>query len=587
MVRRSALWMAALLAMLATVSAWAAEDVFHAIPSDALAFAAANRIAETSGKVRAVARQVGAPPVGLLEMAKAVTGANKGIDDTRAAGFVVMANKDPKGEPAPVFLIPVSNYKEFLEAWDAKPDEKEKIVELSIAGQPMLVAQRGDYAAISPKERNFREGLEKLLAAKQSVADEYPQILPWLTENDVVAVATSRGVKLASEALRQQLQQMEEMFSRMNVDQNGPSPIMILQVYAKVLQWAEKEIDTVGVAVRVDKQGAVHLSKRARFVKDSQFAASMAKLQPLEKGPLAGIPAGPFMLAGGGPWSDSVGQGMLAFQSDLMKKSFRMSYGLDEKQAEELAKKALDTPKGIHSLSMLMGTGQPGEPVLGSFLALYNVDDAAKYLDEYQKYIAAMNDSAKATDAASAKKLFTVKKTEVAGRPAVENEMAIPLPPNTAGVPNVEEKMGKLLGPGGKFKTVLVAIDDHTVALTFTGRAPLIARAIAAAKNSSDNLTADPEIVKTAALLPAGAQWVAYFNPNGAVAFAKWIVDAMTDEGGAKPNIPDFPAVPPIGIAAKAIPGELQVETVVPSAVLDAIGKYVGLVRSAEHPEVP
>ena len=105
-------------------------------------------------------------------------------------------------------------------------------------------------------------------------------------------------------------------------------------------------------------------------------------------------------------------------------------------------------------------------------------------------------------------------------------------------------------------------------------------RAIAALKQPADSLTADPEVAKTAAMLPAGSPWVGYFSPSGAVAFAKWVVNAMSEEGGYKPNIPDFPASPPIGIAAKGLPGQLQIEAVVSPAVLEAIGKYVGLVQS-------
>ncbi len=167
--------------------------------------------------------------------------------------------------------------------------------------------------------------------------------------------------------------------------------------------------------------------------------------------------------------------------------------------------------------------------------------------------------------------------------------MVIPTPPQAAGLPGFEENMSKIFGVrGGKMKILLVAVDKHNVAINFTGRAPTIMRAIAAMKKPSDSLASDAEIAKTAALLPAGAQWVGYFNPSGAVAFAKSFIDAMIGETGFnKPNIPDFPASLPIGIAAKATPGQLQVETVVPSSVLDAVGKYVGLVQSAEHPEVP
>ena len=229
--------------------------------------------------------------------------------------------------------------------------------------------------------------------------------------------------------------------------------------------------------------------RATRFVKKSEFSTSLAKLLPIEKGPLTGLPSGPFVLVGGGPWSDSLAHGISGFQSGLMKKSFRMTYGLDEKQAEQLAKKALDTPKGVHALSMLMGTGQPGEPIMGDMLFLYQVNSATKYLEDYEKHLAAMNESGndlgkkdtekkdtekkdKDADAAPAKKLFPAKKTQVGGRPAVEYEMPAPPPPKFAPVPGFDEKMVKIFGPGGKIKTLLVAIDDHTIALSFTGRTP-------------------------------------------------------------------------------------------------------------------
>jgi hypothetical protein len=580
--------MTAALAVLAATSAWAAEDVFHVIPSDALAFGAANRIAETSGKVQKIAKQVGAPAVSVLDLAKAFTGATKGIDDARAAAFVVMPGKDSKSEPVPVFLIPVADYKQFLASWDAKPGEKgEKVVEVMIAGAPVLIGQRGSYAAISPNQRQFRLGLEKLLDAKRSIADEHPQVLSWLNENDAVEVATSYGLKWAAPMMQRQLQQMEEMFARMNMNQEGPSPLTGLRMYLKVLQWAEKEVDVVGIAARVDKQGAVRITTRTRFTKDSTFIASLAKLQPIEKGPLAGLPAGPFVAAGGGPWSDAITDALMGMQSDFMKKSFSMVYGLDEKQAEQFAKAIRETPKGLRSFSMLLEPGQPGAPIFGNMLALQKVEDSEKYLADYEKYVLKLNEAAKNPNATDAKNLISVKKTKVGEMQALETEMNIQQPPKAAALPGFQEKMAKIFGPGGKFKTTLVAVDKQTIVVSFADHAPSITRAIAALKQPADALAADSDVAQTAAMLPADAQWVGYFSPSGAVAFAKWIVTTMTPEGGFRPNIPDFPASPPIGLAAKALPGELQTEAVLPPSVVEAIGKYVGLVRSAEHPEVP
>jgi hypothetical protein len=167
--------------------------------------------------------------------------------------------------------------------------------------------------------------------------------------------------------------------------------------------------------------------------------------------------------------------------------------------------------------------------------------------------------------------------------------MELAMSPKIKESPEFEEAMGKFFGPGGKFKMLMVAVDDHTVALSLGGSGPLVMRAIAALKQPADSLAADADIAKTAKMLPAGSQWVGYVSPSGSVAFAKWVVDTMTPEAayGSKPNIPEFPACPPIGVAVKALPNELQTEAVATSAVLEAIGKYVGIVQSAEHPEVP
>ena len=239
------------------------------------------------------------------------------------------------------------------------------------------------------RRRRYRQALEKLLDAKRSVADDYPQLLPWLIENDGVAVATSHGIKLASQAMQKRIEanagdvRSHGRGSGFGLADDG----VRLEMYAKFLQWAEKDVDVIAARARVDKEDTVHVATRTRFAKDSVFAATLAKIQPSEKSPLAGMPGGQFVVAGGGVWSDSLTQSIVDFQSGVMKQSFRMAYDLDEKKAEDLVKNVLDMPKGVRSMSMMIGPGQPGEPLLSDMLALYGVEDAKKYLDEYEKYL--------------------------------------------------------------------------------------------------------------------------------------------------------------------------------------------------------
>jgi hypothetical protein len=580
MTRRFAFWAAVLFVLSAVTAARGAESVFHAIPADAWAFAAVNRPAVTSTKLQKLMVQVGAPGLDLLAMAKAMTGVKKGLDETRGAAFVVMPTTK-RNDAAPVFLIPVADYKQFLESWGGKATAK--VTEVKILGETFLVGNHGSYAALSPKE--YRQSLEKLLDAKRSIADEYPRLLAWFDENDAVEAATAAGIKMASQTMRKEMRQTRAMLAEMG--EEAAPMVSGLNMYAKFLEWAEKDVEIAAIAARVDKQDAVHAAARVCFAKDSTFAASLAKLSPDKTGPLVGIPGGPFVVAGGGACSDSLLQEMIGLQATFMKQSVRTLYDLDDKQADQFLKTILDLPKGVRSVSLMLGPGQPGEPILSDTVAIYGVENAKKYLEDYENYLQAFNGPAKDAKTPNAKKFVSVKKTEISGRPALETEMSLPLSAKAKDAFGLEETMGKIFGPGGKYKNLAVAVDDHTVAISFGNSGPLILRVIAALKQPADGLMSDADVVKTAALLPSGSQWVGFLSPSGAVAFAKWVVDTVAPEEAEKPSIPEFPASPPIGVAVKAVPGELQVEAVASSAVLEAIGKYVGLVQSDEHPEVP
>jgi hypothetical protein len=582
MLRRSAFWASVLFVLSAVTVARGAEDVFHAIPSDAWAFGAVNHPAVTNTKLQKLMTQVGAPSMDLLAMAKAITGVKKGLDEARGAAFVVMPTTK-RNEAAPVFLIPVTDYRQFVESWGVKATAK--VTEVKILGETFFVGNRGSYAMFAPKE--YRQSLEKLLDAKRSIADEYPQLLEWFNENDAVEVATSAGIKMASQTMRKEMRRNRAILAEMG--EEAATAASGFDMYAKFLEWAEKDVEIAAIGARVDKQDALHLAARVCFTKDSSLAASLAKASASEKGPLVAMPGGPFVVAGGGACSDALLQEMLGVQVNFMKQSFRTIYDLDDKQADQFLKSILDFPKGTRSISMMIGPGQPGEPILSDMLALYRVENAKKYLEDYEKYLQTLNGIVKDGKAPDAKKFVSVKKTEIGGRPALETEMSLAVAARAKEMEmfGVQDAMSKIFGPGGKYKNLAVAVDDQTVAISFGNSSPLILRVIAALKQPADSLASDADVVKTAALLPSGGQWSGYLSPSGAVGFVKWIIETVVPEGDGRPTIPDFPASPPIGAVVKAVPGQLQAEAVVSSAVLEAIGQYVGLVQSTAHPEVP
>jgi hypothetical protein len=89
-------------------------------------------------------------------------------------------------------------------------------------------------------------------------------------------------------------------------------------------------------------------------------------------------------------------------------------------------------------------------------------------------------------------------------------------------------------------------------------------------------LEADEPIAKTSKLLPDGAQWAAYINPQGVVQWVDVILKQMPE---MTINIPPFPASDPIGAAARVSADGLDAELVLPESVVAGVGQYVGTIQ--------
>lgn len=141
----------------------------------------------------------------------------------------------------------------------------------------------------------------------------------------------------------------------------------------------------------------------------------------------------------------------------------------------------------------------------------------------------------------------------------------------------LEDLMAEMYGSGGKLVTHIVPADQNTIVTGLTST-DVVLQAIRTIKLGQKGLLGDPQVTKTAALLPADAPWVIYWSPKGTVAFAKRFVamfSSLAPAPAAAPKIPDFPDTPAIGIVVGKAPNELQVDAVVPSDTLKAVAAYI------------
>ena len=504
----------------------------------------------------------------------------------------------PGKAPLPVLAVPVTDYKQVAEQLKLEKSDG-SIAELKPPKGPAgLLAKRGGFALFA--ERPHREGLEKVLAAKQSIAAEMAGIEPWLAANDASFVGTRAGIALAAAEARKALAQLGPGADvEKTIVPGGPMASMraALGFYSKILEAAEKDAALAAVGVLADNEGTIRVKSRLRFLAASRFGQSLGQIPPQRQDLLTGLPGGAFLFAFGAAVPEPLVQQVAAFFADLMK-THAADYGLTPEQAAQYAKAWNKGTQHVRSVSMVMKPGRRGEPIYSNIFAWLRVNDAAGYLDQAKEQIQALNQLAKEAPN-SLMKPAEVKPIQIGGHAALELLVTIPLPKATGNGPEQQMQqamMQVMFGPSDKVTAYEAVANPRTVVVGYGTTSERVGQVIDLLANGKAGLAGDADLAATAALLPAGAEWVGYVSPRGYVGLIQRMfreIGGAMGAGGAPlplPTLPAFPQTPPVGGALEASAGTLDGTLVVPVAVLKAGGEYIQTIQQTmmnPAPQIP
>lgn len=204
-----------------------------------------------------------------------------------------------------------------------------------------------------------------------------------------------------------------------------------------------------------------------------------------------------------------------------------------------------------------MGVPKAKQSLFSSTLFMMKVDDSTVFLKNYEVNMVALNEVFK-TGKIPFQKSFELKKVKVGKTPALEIINDLSDNPGLANLPKVAEA---LFGEGGKMRATVVPADDKTIVIGYVS--PKGMKEVLATYRKKTWLSEDEDVAKTAALLPNGAQWAAFFNPRG-------IMDTINQ---LQPNqLPGFPQTAPVGAALRFSASGVEARVVIPSAVLEGAG---------------
>ncbi|MHB8970216.1 MAG: hypothetical protein ACYC3X_10835 [Pirellulaceae bacterium] len=561
------------------LTARAAEDVLTIVPDDALAVVVVNRVGETQQKIETLGQQLQIPAVELLRQAQFSVQSQPHVDPQGAVAIAVFPN--PAGErPLTVWFVPTSDYQAFVNQFQPE-DAAAKITTITVGTSKFLVAPKGSYAVLTPSLN--QQSLERILSATTNVAAATAALNDWRAENDLYTLAMPSGIKLVQQQALAGLALVKAQFTQQG-DQ-GKAVVTGLEMYESLFQSLDKEATHCGIGVRLMKDG-VHVVSRTLLAEGGVVLQAAKEIGPTGDDLLAGLPRGPFVMAGGGILPDAWMKRLMAVSVRMMK-SYPGGGELTDEQAGKLAELSARSLKGVRSMAMVLGVGQAGSPLYGDTVMLIKVDNSQEYLDNYVRAMSEMSELGKA----SKSPLFSarVEKTPIDGEPGLKvtmNMAAILAAGQLQGaqLPDAKRLTGLMFGDQDELAIYFAAANPHTVVGAYVSQERLVS-AIKSANQAEDQLPGDASVQRTMDMLPKGAQWVGLASPRGMLQFVSRTMQLVVP--GLPLAIPEFPETSPLGFAMKLTPAGLETDLAIPTEVLQATAEVIHKVRGAQPAGVP
>ncbi len=586
MVRRRKLFQvlpALLLTLIAVAAVPAAENVLALVPEDAWGFVVVTDVGATIEKIEKLSERIGAPVPSPLLMFKTTAGIDLDLNEEGDALLVMMPPAGELENPSLVTVMPVADYEAFVGRFSGNSAEGNTVLE--IGGENVLVAEKGDYAVMTGVES--KAALEAFLARDVKLAAVIASLDEWIASNQTAAAVLPGGVRAGMDQALRGLEQGRAVFQNMaaNVqDQQAQQMKQVLQMMGVAEQFCEgvkDEVSVFAIGARIDANENIFIASRTQATSGGKLAEWTDSVEKQEVHLLAGLPAGPFVLAGGAAVSEQAMEVLTRWSIQMMKANPQM-YGaeLSEEDVDKLAKASLAAMKGVRTMSMSMAPGEGNEPLYDTMTVALTVENPAAYLANYKQAVLASSGLMKGPDGEPLMEMEAID-VEVAGVAALKVTLDMSgmfeALERSPGVPQIKAFTEMMIGEGGKTQVFVVPVGEKTVVMKY-GSEEKVVRAVRNMQSGGADLSQDAQVGHTADLLPAGAQGLLYVSPSGVVAmvdrFVNMIAQAMGQQ--APPlEIPMFPASPPIGCTLKVVPGRLETEEVVPGETLKALGDYV------------
>jgi hypothetical protein len=562
-----------------TFAAEGDEAILQVIPGDSLGVVIASRLADTTKRIEAVGGKLNLPVPSLLPMLKITTGLADGFDDRGTVAIAIVPQEDADLPPTAIVFVPVTDYGKLVAS--LKPeDEKAEIVEGRVAGKPVVVTQKGNFALFAPPSNE--DVLKRVKADKTNIADEVKPVADWLKQNCVAALALPKGVQKAVDAMQAGLAKAKGAFPADRPEFR--QTLLMFDLFDRNSQTIKDELTHFGIGVRIDDEQDFSISGQAAFKSGGKLSKAIADAKWPKLPGLDYVPGDDFFLAGSMTLPPSWLEGMMKASLAMAKLNANQPGSpFTEKQLEKMIEASQKAMQGMEGMALVVAPPDEGGSIFSEAVGVMYVDNAEKYLRNYQDTLKALGDLSKENENAPFPK-YEFDEIEVAGEKGfqVKMDMSATFRAQNLNNPAAEAAMQKLIevmyGPEGKMTVYLAPANKHTIAMTYSDKESL-EKVIQAIKKREDGLGKDEDVIKSDKLLPAGTAWKMYISPAGTVELAKVLLDRF---GQKQIELPDFPDTPPVAMGMNFTATGVEARLALPSETIEGLGSYIIKVRQMQ-----